>query len=310
MSESFWRQFFDFIKPSIQFKINRTIIEEMPEKILQLDLLIRNCETPGAFLDFGPQCKELLYKLQPSQIRLIAASAFVAQRYERIRLSNDLLFSWNAAVQNRQLTAAALLSRAMTELAADIVTDHNRIRKHITMLSLPQFIDETSDLDSKTFTLLFNIRYAGRIFDYENPDLKQANILGALNNLPDWIKNSYDELSEICHPNSQSTAIYWKIRNDFSGGFVPIEYVEDLQESQSPFKIQIASGPLALAGTCPIFAELFWSLATCISLSLEHVETRQRELVGLPLPPTRNDLCFCNSEIKIKNCSHAGLFQP
>ena len=264
---------------------------------------------PQGFFDFGPHTGMRSAPLSDVEIQLIAASALISHRYEQLRIARDLLASWFTAVRLDQVTTSALLSRTMTEFGAEALRDLRQIERSIDGLSYSDFVDETRNLSSNFMNQLYQIRYAGRLVDYGEEALRQPNILGAIDKLPSWIRTSYNELSEICHPNAQATAVFWSISKPTQHAFDRVKYITEMELAPTPFKIQISAGPYILAVVLEDLATFFWRLACCIAQNLSHVKADDRAFAGIPEEAKRNEPCFCGSGEKTKRCLHPSIFQ-
>ena len=280
----------------------RTEVTELVlDVIYEIGLLhaqLTSCSAPDRFLD-----NLFPVSVAPELLPVVVASNLVIVRCERLGVAEQLVHSVLQGVEAGDLSVAASAARALVELAADTHADQFALEAEFeTLRGTVELRAALTDRDSKFHEIVRRMRYAGRhTFDTGAP--VKRNALTSIDKLGDRIRGVYDELSEVCHPNSESIAQYWRVgsRLPDSTFFVPFTPTGG---GSSPAKISILNGPWLGCSVVIPFTRTMWWMATIVSAECNLERSAHVVRCGIPTARARNEPCICGSGVKTKACSH------
>jgi hypothetical protein len=259
---------------------------------------VEGCRAPDGFLLDVPA-----YPLEDSALPEVTVSNLVMLRCERLGMAEQLVSAYLVAIEHGDLSVAALTARAMVEMAADTLADADAIRsgfETVTRDGLGR--DALESRENALYRAVNAARYAGRMdTDYGAP--KKRNVLTALGKPDTPLRIVYDELSELCHPNAQAAAQYWRRAHRLADGtrFVPFT---PARGGESPAKVSVLNGPWSVAWAVVPFARDAWRMASILTLELGLHRSPHAQRCGFPIPAERNAPCVCGSGKKGKVCDH------
>jgi hypothetical protein len=303
----FWNLMRAYLESSIvEFK--DSAIEETRISLNEFVNAVQKLSVPLGFLDFSTYKESDLSQFSNDQIGHFFASGIIAHTYERLLIVQDLILGWIDSLRSGSILPACLLSRSMLEFGADAISDLEKLKSEIKKLSINEFDRFSKDPSSSLFGCVRNIRYSGKSEAW-NLANTQTNIMTAIKKLPDWVSQSYDDLSEVCHPNSASGSNYWSVGSPSKDGITRNRYQTDLRDSPTPFKRYLLVGVFIACKAHVDLINYSNSLVLCLTTITKHVNQGDRRFIGLPNPLNGNDKCFCGSGKKFKGCGHVDFFR-
>ena len=263
------------------------------EWIAVLHAEVEACSAPSSFVALHSP------DTPPMAIPLAIASNLAAAGAERLALAEQLVFGFVAAVHSESLSLAALSARAMLELAADTRLYQGRIDRAMAALERESLRKESTAWP-ELLSAVRDLRYGGRLHPLDGA--LRTNALTAVDKLGGLIREVYDVLSEICHPNVEAGAQYWRLTDSYVMGLPVIAFSPT--GGESPHKVDAFNGPRLVTMVIVPFARTMLRHSVVIAFGTDVGSEAQSNELGLPLHPGRNDPCPCRSGIKFKSCGH------
>lgn len=254
---------------------------------------VEECAAPDVFWD-------LLHDA-PTTPAVIVSNLVVA-RCEALAVAEQLVYGVLRAVTDEDVILACLAARALVETAAELYRRQDMLEIAFDAANTAGVLrEECSSRGSALARELLELRYGARDGTTRLGAPLRKNVLGAVDRIGPEFRNVYDQLSEVCHPNSQQRATFWRQGHKENGGLV-VPFIPS--GGESPVKVTLLNAVRLGAMTAYPFARTAWWMASIISLETGAWKSDRGSRFGFPAPKGRNDPCVCGSGIKSKRCDH------